>query len=126
MWIFLSLEFCIQSSMNRSLGASSIPGRRSATPQLATHNVHYRKIVGAVVPPPLSFRHLLLSPPRCRRCHFHSHRGLVHAYWAPNGWALYLFLDRASLAALKLAGVVGAAVGKGSTTGKAARHGHGR
>lgn len=49
----------------------------------------------------------------------------MHAYWAPNAWALYLFSDRVSLAALKLVGVAGATVGKGSTTGEAARPGQG-
>lgn len=48
-------------------------------------------------------------------------RGLVHAYWAPNLWAIYLFLDRALLTALKLAGVVAALDDKGSTTGESQR-----
>ncbi|CAB1107431.1 unnamed protein product [Ectocarpus sp. CCAP 1310/34] len=43
--------------------------------------------------------------------------GLVHAYWAPNVWAVYLLLDRALLASLKVAGLAAASDGKGATTG---------
>eukprot|EP00903_Cladosiphon_okamuranus_P012361 g11588.t2 len=44
-------------------------------------------------------------------------RGLVHAYWAPNLWAVYLFLDRVFLAVLKVAGLAASSVRTGSTTG---------
>lgn len=46
-----------------------------------------------------------------------SGRGLVHAYWAPNAWALYLFSDRIFLAVLKVVGLADASAGTGSTTG---------
>lgn len=42
----------------------------------------------------------------------------MHAYWAPNVWALYLFLDRVLLAGLKVAGFVGSSEAEGSTTGE--------
>ncbi|CAM9362372.1 unnamed protein product [Scytosiphon promiscuus] len=48
---------------------------------------------------------------------FGRQAGLVHAYWAPNVWAVYLFLDRVLLALLKVIGLATAADGKGSTTG---------
>lgn len=48
-------------------------------------------------------------------------RGLVHAYWAPNAWAVYLFSDRVFLAVLKAVGLADASAGTGSTTGARAR-----
>ncbi|CAN0092121.1 unnamed protein product, partial [Hapterophycus canaliculatus] len=47
---------------------------------------------------------------------FPPRRGLVHAYWAPNLWAVYLFLDRVFLSGLKFRGLAAASDGKGSTT----------
>lgn len=41
----------------------------------------------------------------------------MHAYWAPNAWALYLFVDRVLLAVLKVVGLADASAGTGSTTG---------
>lgn len=51
-------------------------------------------------------------------CVFRRRRGLVHAYWAPNVWALYLFLDRVLLAGLKVAGFARSSEAEGSTTGE--------
>lgn len=58
------------------------------------------------------------TSPFCPRSVLRRRRGLVHAYWAPNVWALYLFLDRVLLAGLKAAGFVGSSEAEGSTTGE--------
>ncbi|CAM9120050.1 unnamed protein product [Discosporangium mesarthrocarpum] len=44
-------------------------------------------------------------------------RGLVHAYWAPNLWALYLATDRVLLLIMKRTGMLDPLACMGSTTG---------
>lgn len=72
---------------------------------MPTHPVHLFVSVAVVVVPCGVSGHAVLG------------RGLVHAYWAPNVWAVYLFLDRILLAMLKVVGLAASSARTGSTTG---------
>ena len=107
------------------------------TARLTNHDTHPTQPPRTYLPLSLTSPPCLPRPCRAIPCHIVScravpsrgaasrpvafravpYRGLVHAYWAPNLWAVYLFLDRVFLAVLKVTGWAAASTGTGSTTG---------
>ncbi len=88
---------CAPSRASAAASAAEPPSRLSALSRLAALGGIVVGVFGASLGPFVALGQLRALAGRI----FPFGRGLIHAYWAPNAWAIYVLADRLGAAALR-------------------------